>query len=331
MQRRSIQSDMADEDGCEAREEAASMRACVELPTPAAMETLATDPTQTIGESDFHTLLKDFAIEPDSDEGRATKFKLYEDYVETVASSRVDTLQFWSTCRADFVGTGDGSTAVTVDRSVKAIDHTVNLSINFEASCWFVHSMIKKADENEKMIQRVLSTIKTKVDLLSRHGDCPICLESLKDEDATVLGCCHKVCNGCWAHWKKAKYGRAFCPICRHEDFVAEIANMAAVDLAAAAAGAPAVGGTILTSATIPTPAPGTIISVPTDSATPTPLAEPTAVAVETPPAAATGAPAAGVTADTIMTAPTDSVALTPPAEPTTAAAEAPTAIGTPM
>lgn len=279
MYRHTIQSDMAKEDDCEAEEEAASFRACVELPATATMEKLATDPAHGIGESEFNKILKDFAVEPDDDEGRATKFKLYEDYVETVASSRVDTLQFWSTCKKDFLGTGDGSAAATVDRSLKAIDKADNLGIDFEATCWFVHSMIKKANENEMMIQRVLSTIKTKVELLSQCGECPICLESLEDENASVLGCCHKVCKSCWNHWKKAKHGRAFCPICRHEDFVAEVAQIGAVDLSAPpvlSAAAPAA----------PTAAPAAptaaLTAAPTTSSTVTPTANTTTVAIIT-------------------------------------------------
>lgn len=243
LHRHNIQSEMADEDDCEADEEAASFRACVELPSTAAMEKMAADPTHGVDEKAFGDILKDFAVEPDDDEGCATKFKLYEDYVETVASSRADTLKFWIACKKDFLSVGDGSAATAVDNSLKAIDKADNLAINFDAKCWFVHSMIKKANANEKIIQRVLSAIKTKVELLSQCGECPICLEPLEDDKATVLGCCHKVCTDCWRQWKEAKQGRAFCPLCRHEDFVTEVAKIGAVDLGASvgSSAAPAV------------------------------------------------------------------------------------------
>jgi len=231
MHRHRIQSEMADEDDCEADEAAASFNNCVELSSASAIESVAADPVHIVEESEFRRILKDFAVEPDDDAGRATKFKLYEDYVETVASSRVDTLKFWKSCKHDFLKVGNGSVATTIDHSLKAIDKADNLAIDFSAKCWFVHSMIKKANANEKIIQNVLSTIKTKVELLSTCGECPICLEPLEDENATVLGCCHKVCKDCWAQWKQAKHGRAFCPLCRNEDFVTEVAQIGSVDL----------------------------------------------------------------------------------------------------
>lgn len=288
MHRDSIHSDMAEEDDCEAREEAASFRSCVELPSDSVMEQMAADPTHGIDESVFRNLLKDFAVEPSDDEGLAAKFKLYEDYVETVSSSRADTLKFWITCKKDFLSVGDGSAAASVDRSLKAIDRADNLAIDFTATCWFVQSMIKKANANEKIIQRVLSAIKTKVDLLSQSGECPICLEHLEDENATVLGCCHKVCTDCWTQWKKVKNGRAFCPLCRHEDFVTDVATMGAVPLdsstfsAATATAAPAPAAA---AATVPVPAPTTTTTTIATATTTTTAPAPAAATTTTAPA----------------------------------------------
>jgi len=311
---------MAEEDDCEAREEAASFRSCVELPSDSVMEQMAADPTHGIDESAFRNLLKDFAVEPSDDEGLAAKFKLYEDYVETVASSRADTLKFWIACKKDFLSVGDGSAAASVDRSLKAIDRADNLAIDFTATCWFVQSMIKKANANEKIIQRVLAAIKTKVDLLSQSGECPICLEHLEDEKMTVLGCCHKVCTDCWTQWKKAKNGRAFCPLCRHEDFVTDVATMGAVSLdsstfsAATAAPAPAAAA-----ATVPVPAPTS-----TTTATATTTTATTAAAAATVPVPAPTATTTATATTTTATAAAAAITLPVPAAPTATTAPAP-------
>ena len=107
------------------------------------------------------------------------------------------------------------------------IEEQARLSIHGHILLWFVHGMCKKAAQNSAVIDGVLRSIRTKLDLLSRQDECPICLESFDaDHIPQVLGCCHKVCDECWAHWKEVRRGRAFCPLCRNEEFVTEVVGM---------------------------------------------------------------------------------------------------------
>ena len=70
--------------------------------------------------------------------------------------------------------------------------------------------MTRKLNDNTSMLERVLQDIKTKLDLIAKQEDCPICLDSmasLAPEEIKVLGCCHKVCGECWAQWQAIKQG----------------------------------------------------------------------------------------------------------------------------
>ena len=117
-----------------------------------------------------------------------------------MAASRKDTLAFWESCKEDFEGSGDGAAAIVsalvvmplvkchttiahphlhpsqsvkaVQRQVNGIDRNENLSINFDAAEWFVCTMTKQANQNQKLIQSVLRSIETKLDLLSGDGAC---------------------------------------------------------------------------------------------------------------------------------------------------------------
>lgn len=81
--------------------------------------------------------------------------------------------------------------------------------------------MTRKAGQNNSTIGRVLQNIKTKLELLSREYDCPICLEQLGEGVPTrVLDCCHKVCEDCWQYWDSLQGGHGWCPLCRHDEFL---------------------------------------------------------------------------------------------------------------
>lgn len=250
MEQRQIRNEMEQEDEMEAAESAAGFsNAIVLAPTPSmspAPEEEASD------EKQFKDLIKDFQSEPADDAAAAAKFKLYEAFAETVAASRKDTLTFWRSCKEDFEGTGGGAAALAVQRQVNDIDRNENLSINFDALEWFVCTMTKRANSNQKLIQAVLRSIETKLELLSSDAECPICLEPIEDAEVTVLGCCHRVCSECWTHWKSMRGGQAFCPLCRYSDFISEISTISGVTPAdnpapppppAAPAPAPAAGG----------------------------------------------------------------------------------------
>ena len=61
-----------------------------------------------------------------------------------------------------------------VQRQVNGIDRNENLAINFDAAEWFVCTMTKQADRNQKIIQSVLRNIETKLELLSSDGTCAV-------------------------------------------------------------------------------------------------------------------------------------------------------------
>ena len=50
------------------------------------------------------------------------------------------------------------------------------------------------------------------------NEDCAICMNTLVEEQTTVLSCAHKMCTTCLMEWRKRKEGHMFCPICRTED-----------------------------------------------------------------------------------------------------------------
>ena len=70
----------------------------------------------------------------------------------------------------------------------------------------------------------LLSTIRTKLGLLSAQHTCPMCYERFTDADgakpATTLSCAHKVCTECWSEWRKMQGAHAFCPLCRLNEFL---------------------------------------------------------------------------------------------------------------
>lgn len=76
---------------------------------------------------------------------------------------------------------------------------------------------------------RILEDFQKKLEFLAKNDqqECPVCLEPFEAEGehaAATLGCCHKVCKECWETWSQLMHGRAFCPLCRHEEFLGEVA-----------------------------------------------------------------------------------------------------------
>ena len=185
-----------------------------------------------VQEDEMEVLLADLRDEPDTDTERAAKFALYEAYLETVSAARSAMFSFWENdAKPEF----DNATAIAaVERDLARIDSAANMGIpDFDGPVWFVFGMCNKVIFNNDLMERTLKGIRTKLDLLSRQDACPVCLDSFGDGTdesgpvAQVLGCCHKVCDECWAHWKAACGGRAFCPLCRNEEFVSDLIAMA--------------------------------------------------------------------------------------------------------
>jgi len=190
---------------------------------------LAKDGVDTEGD-EMEKLLNELRKEPKDDAGRETKFKLYEKYQETIQDARKALFKFWSDCKKEF-GATDGddgerekaAAVKQVESDLKRVDDARNLGFpDFQSDCWFVYHMAIKVTKNNTMLGDVLKGIQTKLDVLAKQDDCPICLEPL-DEDPEVLGCCHKVCTECWANWKAMQGARAFCPLCKHNDFLGSV------------------------------------------------------------------------------------------------------------
>lgn len=165
-----------------------------------------------IGEGDITALLAELRAEPTDDEEVGVKFALYEKYLENVVSIRNETFAFWATCKPDF----HQSAKRDLDGELKAIDGEQNTGLyDYDPSqCWFVHGMTLKASRNHRMISRILSSIRTKLDLLATQADCPVCFEKFgADREAFTLSCCHKVWAECWRNWSAINHGHAACPL----------------------------------------------------------------------------------------------------------------------
>jgi hypothetical protein len=190
-----------------------------------------------VGAGEMEQLLAQLRAEPDTDDERAAKFALYETFSETTQKAREALFTFWDGCKHEFGGDGGGGggggggqAREGVAHALKRLDRQENWAIEFADGRWFVFDMARKCDANSALIDSTLGSIKTKLELLARQDDCPICLEPLAedaeggdDAGVVVLGCCHKVCRECWDEWVKLKRGRAFCPLCRNDEFLGDV------------------------------------------------------------------------------------------------------------
>lgn len=168
--------------------------------------------------SEMEQLLLQLRREPDLQADVEAKFELFEKYLETVCVTRGTLFDFWEECKEEFNAAGQQ----TIQKSLKSIDCSDALGVDFVEGRWFVYDMTRKAGSNNTIIARVLQDIKTKLDLMADQQECPICLEPFSDEVvAHTLGCCHKVCTACWDCWNQEMHGgHAFCPLCRHDEFL---------------------------------------------------------------------------------------------------------------
>ena len=170
--------------------------------------------------TELHTLLEQLATEPKNDAETAAKFLLFENFLGNVTAIREETISFWNSSKDQFVG----SSRTAGDNDIRGIDSEDGMGILDDARKWFVYSMTKKASDNSTRISQILAGFRARLELLSHDiGECPCCLEQMQLENSTVLGCCHRVCTDCWTHWVELKREAAFCPLCRHDEFIAEV------------------------------------------------------------------------------------------------------------
>eukprot|EP01035_Chromulina_nebulosa_P017860 gene17860-23473_t len=173
--------------------------------------------------NDIDALLAQLKVEPTDDNELIAKFSLYENFLETVTLIRDTTINFWNENKDQFTP----AIASASQRDINKLDDHDNLGIlDGNTSFWFVYYMTKKANQNSKSISLVLSSIKAKLSLLSQElGECPFCLEQMTSDNVNTVNCGHRTCQSCWDHWVELKRGRAFCPLCKYNDFVSEIVS----------------------------------------------------------------------------------------------------------
>jgi len=152
-----------------------------------------------IDDSEMAKLLKELEVEPKNDEERAAKFQLFEGdsikffffpstdrhvdlrlnfsgYSETVGAARKATMDFWADAVAEF----SGGAKLQVEKEIGDIDKSDAMGIDFEGRRWFVHAMVLLAHKNAENINKLLESIRKKIELLAsqdENNECPICLD----------------------------------------------------------------------------------------------------------------------------------------------------------
>jgi hypothetical protein len=203
------------------------------------------------------SLLAQLGVEPKTDDERSRKFKLFEEYLSAVEEVRNQLLRLWAQARAN--PQMSTSMAAIETRVQRATDG--GLAMGIEDSIpgrWFVYDMVRKAAQNNNAMAHVLQELEealepdssddegvtpssanikpksldgpmTTSEKIEAQPSCPICLEEGAPEGDNVhffSQCQHWVCQRCWPRWetvRKERGKRAFCPLCRREDFVCAI------------------------------------------------------------------------------------------------------------
>lgn len=188
-------------------------------------ETSPFEPTIT---ATLDTLLDSLKIEPTDETELSAKFMIFENILGTVSDIREETIAFWEANKDQF----SGASYASCNKEIQSIDNSDAMGLTEYESRgreWFVYFMTKKANKNSAMIAQVLAKLRSRLEILAQElGECPCCLDNLTAEACTTLGCCHRVCNDCWQHWKQLKEAAGatpFCPLCKHEEFIEEIIN----------------------------------------------------------------------------------------------------------
>merc|ERR1712046_92728 len=154
------------------------------------------------------------------------KFLLYEGYASEVEEMRGTLFKFHEDSRP----TVPAAVATDMDKQIKGIDSREAMGIPDDARGWFVYHMMRQAEKNNLKMAGILDGFEKKLEFLASNdqSECPVCLECFDDgplHAPETLGCCHKVCKDCWANWSSVMGGRAFCPLCRHDEFLGALAE----------------------------------------------------------------------------------------------------------
>lgn len=169
-------------------------------------------------------LLDQLKIEPTEKAELTAKFKLFEDFHETVVTIRETVYEFWEQNEHLFTV---GSMRDSCKYDLKQIDSTDSMGCLDDESVWFIYHMMVKSNSNSIKISKLLSSFKTRLELLQEEpGECPICLEQIEKDNIQILGCSHKTCKSCWSNYEEFKNNRnLLCPLCRHEEFVSSLSH----------------------------------------------------------------------------------------------------------
>lgn len=212
----------------EAESDEEGMREAAELVGAASISNMVrhADATNRSADAEFQSLLKQLKREPHNDDEMAAKFALYETYSQQVELIRNRLFDLYTESRPNL----PDAVANDMDKKLKKIDSAENMGIPDDAREWFVYHMMQKAGNNNKIMASILEDFEKKLDFLATNAqeECPICLESFSEQlPAETLGCCHRVCSDCWAHWSSVMQGRPFCPLCRNDEFIHALSSRA--------------------------------------------------------------------------------------------------------
>lgn len=223
--------DDAEEEEEQAMEEAAALVGAADMRSMAAVgaEGLPTPGAPAArggsGGGTVEALLAQLRTEPADEAECAAKFMLYEGYGLEVEQMRGNLLKFHEESRP----TVPSAVASDMDKQVAGIDSAEAMGIPDDAREWFVYHMMRQAERNNLKMAAILDSFEKKLEFLASNdqAECPVCLESFKDDGPHVpetLSCCHKVCKDCWENWYAVMHGRPFCPLCRHDEFLGAVA-----------------------------------------------------------------------------------------------------------
>ena len=188
--------------------------------------------SQPAQQAQLEEALRQLEKEPEDEASCTAKFALFEGFAKLTEDARTAVQELSATSQSDLNATDASNVAAQIAREVKSIDRPANLGLADDSGGrWFVHGMCKAAYKNQRLLDGVLTSIQSKLELLAAQTECPICFEAYGQErPATALSCAHKVCRECWGHWctvAGSNGGVAHCPLCRHEEFFEHVMRAA--------------------------------------------------------------------------------------------------------